>query len=1037
MGALMRAHDWSCSPLGSPAEWPDPLKMAVNICLNSRFPMVLWWGPQFVMLYNDAWRPILGETKHPAGLGRPGRESWPEIWDTIGPQLESLAHGGDATGSTDLLLVLFGGAWPEPTQIVVLPVATVGPGSGASGVLLAGVNRSAVDGAGQHLRVDYPPPAGNGHARPRHETSRALHEEAQVLDLLNRVGTAVASEVDLERTVQVVTDAATELSGAAFGAFFYNVVDRQGEAYTLHTVSGAPREAFAAFPQPRNTEVFAPTFRGEAIVRSPDITRDPRFGKNAPYHGMPRGHLPVCSYLAVPVMSRTGEVLGGLFFGHPQPGVFDARAERIVAAIAVQGAIAIDKAKLYSAAQEEIELRKRTEAALRESEQTLGRKVAERTAALAAANARLIHEAAERERTEGHFQHLVEGVIDYALFMLDRRGFVTNWNPGAERIKGYRAEEIIGQHFERFYTEEDRAAGVPAVALETAARVGKFEAEGWRVRQDGSRFWANAVINAIRDKNGAVIGFAKITRDVTERRGAQQALAHTQEQLAQAQKMEGIGQLTGGVAHDFNNLLTIIIGNLESLQRGVHAGPTDKERLARAIEQAMRGAERAASLTQRLLAFSRRQPLDPKPIEVGRLVTAMSELMRRTLGERISIETVLAGGLWRVHVDPNQLEVSILNLAVNARDAMANGGKLTIETANVHLDDAYAATQTEVVPGQYVAISITDTGSGMTKDVLARAFEPFFTTKDIGQGTGLGLSQVYGFVKQSGGHVKIYSEAGNGTTVTIYLPRLHAGEDSLAVPEPAPGAPRSASAETILVVEDDEDVRSYTTGILRELGYSILQAATAAAALHLLEEKPEIQLLFTDVGLPGMNGRQLADRARKLRPDLKILFTTGYARDAIVHEGRLDPGVLLITKPFTYAALAAKLSDVLDGRARPLRVLLVEDEVLIQMLAVEHLEELGYKVETAGSAVDAINKVKLLRGNFDLAIVDVGLPDRRGDALVSEMRALYPLLPIAIASGYAESDIRQRFKEDRLIAFLDKPYAPEQLKKLISTFRPQ
>src|SRR5215468_1661420 len=496
----------------------------------------------------------------------------------------------------------------------------------------------------------------------RRETARLLSEEAETLELLNEVGTAVAAELELDRAVQVVTDAATRLSGAAFGSFFYNVVDDKGGSYTLYTLSGAPREAFAGFPMPRNTALFGPTFKGEGIVRSADITKDLRFGRNEPYRGMPKGHLPVCSYLAVPVVSRTSEVLGGMFFGHPQAGVFDDRAERVVAAIAVQAAIAIDKARLYQAAQDELARRRGIEEALRQSEQSLEGKVRERTAELAA------------------FQQLVHGVRDYALFMLDPNGIVTNWNPGAERIKGYRAREIVGQHFSRFYTPDDRAAGVPVRALATAAEKGSFEAEGIRVRKDGSEFWASVVINPIRSEDGTLLGFAKITRDVTERREAQQALQRAHEQLAQAQKMEGIGQLTGGVAHDFNNLLTVIIGNLESMQRALQAPAADTERLLRAADNAMRGAQRGASLTQRLLAFSRRQPLDPKPVDVGRLVVGMSDLLRRSLGEQIAIETVLSGGLWRVLADPNQLEISILNLAVNARDAMESGGKLTIET---------------------------------------------------------------------------------------------------------------------------------------------------------------------------------------------------------------------------------------------------------------------------------------------------------------------------------------------------------------------
>jgi PAS domain S-box-containing protein len=674
---------------------------------------------------------------------------------------------------------------------------------------------------------------------------------------------------------------------------------------------------------------------------------------------------------------------------------------------------------------------------LRESELGLEQKVAARTAELAAANAKLLQAAAEREKADEMFTLLVEGVVDYALFLLSPTGIVTSWNAGAARIKGYSAAEIVGRSFDTFYSAEDRDAGVPKRALETALREGKAEMEGWRLRKDGSRFMASVVINPIYDRRGTHIGFAKITRDITERHEAQNALEHTREQLAQAQKMEGIGQLTGGVAHDFNNLLTVILGNLESSQRVLQTDPLDPQRLARGVEQARSGAQRAAALTQRLLAFSRRSPLDPKPVDTNRLLGGMSELLRRTLGEQIAIETVLAGGLWRVHIDPNQLEVSILNLAVNARDAMGDGGKLTIETANTHLDEGYAASQFEVVPGQYVVICVTDTGIGMDHEVLMRAFEPFFTTKEIGQGTGLGLSQVYGFVKQSGGHVKIYSEVGQGTTVKLYLPRLLSREEPIELPPAAEGVPRGSDAELVLVVEDDDDVRAYSSGILRELGYPVLEASTGALGLRLIETRPDIALLFTDVGLPGgMNGRQLAEAARGIRPDLKVLFTTGYARNAIVHDGRLDPGVILITKPFSYAALAAKLREMLDKHAGPPRILLVEDELLVGMLAAEYLDEMGYKVETAGSATEAINKAKLLKGAIDLAIVDMGLPDRRGDILVRELRALFPAIPIVIASGYSEADLRKHFGLDPNITYIAKPYTREQLQRLIPKISP-
>jgi nitrogen-specific signal transduction histidine kinase/CheY-like chemotaxis protein len=383
-----------------------------------------------------------------------------------------------------------------------------------------------------------------------------------------------------------------------------------------------------------------------------------------------------------------------------------------------------------------------------------------------------------------------------------------------------------------------------------------------------------------------------------------------EEALRQAQKMEAIGQLTGGVAHDFNNLLTVIIGNLETMQRRL---ALDHE-FQRMIAAALRGAFRGAELTQRLLVFARRQPLAPETLSANKLVSGMSDLLRRALGESVAIETVLAGGLWNVFADANQLENALINLAVNARDAMPDGGKLTIETANCYLDEAYCSMHADLIPGQYVGVFVTDTGSGMSEDVIDKAFEPFFTTKETGQGTGLGLSQVYGFVKESGGHVKIYSEVGQGTCVKLYLPRQRG---AAAAPDPKFEPllpPRACQDETVLVVEDDPDVRTYTVEMVSDLGYRVLSAPDGPIALQVLDAHPELRLLFTDVGLPGgMNGRQLADSARQRRPGIKVLFTTGYARNAIVHHGRLDPGVQVVFKPFTYSDLAAKLRKAFDS----------------------------------------------------------------------------------------------------------------------------
>ena len=415
----------------------------------------------------------------------------------------------------------------------------------------------------------------------------------------------------------------------------------------------------------------------------------------------------------------------------------------------------------------------------------------------------------------------------------------------------------------------------------------------------------------------AQVAFAEISRADAETalaalRVQTEAREDAEGRLRQMQKMESIGQLTGGIAHDFNNMLAVVIGSLDLAKRRVVSDPPRAEA---GIDNALEGAKRAASLTARLLAFSRRQPLAPVSTDLNRLVGGMSELFTRTLGDNIAVETVLGAGLWRCYADAGEVENAILNLAVNARDAMPDGGRLTIETANAHMDDDYARKDGDVEPGQYVTICVSDTGEGMPQDVIAKAFEPFFTTKEVGKGTGLGLSQVFGFAKQSGGHAAIYSEVGQGTTVKLYLPRFTGvdaePESSTDEAEDLPGA---RDGEIILVVEDEQRVRHFAVDALKELGYTTLSAHSPEAALGIIESSPEIRMMFTDIIMPGMNGRQLADRALAMRPDLKVLFTTGYTRNAVVHNGMLDIGVAFLPKPYTVRQLALKVREVMEGR---------------------------------------------------------------------------------------------------------------------------
>jgi PAS domain S-box-containing protein len=648
--------------------------------------------------------------------------------------------------------------------------------------------------------------------------------------------------------------------------------------------------------------------------------------------------------------------------------------------------------------------------------------------------------------SEERFRLLVQGVTDYAIYMISLQGEITNWNAGAERIKGYTRDEILGSHFSRFYTEADRARGMPARAMAIAAGEGRFEQEGWRVRKDGTHFWAHVVLDPIYDDAGKHIGYAKVTRDITERKQAAEALERANAALFQSQKMEAIGKLTGGVAHDFNNLLQVIGGNLQLLALDV-AGMVKPEQRVR---NALAGVARGAKLASQLLAFGRRQPLEPKVVNLGRFVRSLDDMLRRALGESIEVETVVAGGLWNTLVDPFQFEHAILNLAINARDAMAGRGHLVIETGNASLDDAYVLRNPEAKAGQYVMVAVTDTGAGIPPDLLGHVLEPFFTTKPEGQGTGLGLSMAYGFVKQSGGHLKIYSEVDHGTTVRIYLPRVKQEEDLLAEVDSGPVV---GGVETVLVAEDDEQVRGTVIELLQDLGYRVLKAKDARAALAIIESGVPIDLLFTDVVMPGtLRSPELARKARERLPHLAVLFTSGYTENAVVHAGRLDDGVELLSKPYSREALARKIRHVLRNQrqrdtsqkmlfghvpshraASPdieaLQVLLVEDDDLIRAGTAEMLRNLG--LEVAEATTGAMALLMLGQQAVDVLLVDVGLPDTSGIDLSIEACRLYPQLRVIIASGYDVAlDAGQRAALPN-VNTLRKPYDLEDLRRML------
>ncbi len=726
---LLRADGFEAAGLGPVAGWPGSLKRSLDLIFASEQRMIVIWGAERAYFYNDAILRDYPQTP-PRPQGGRYRDNFPAIMPQFGPLLDR-GFAGEALHFDDLHVDALG------LSISVSFTPICDESDAVAGLLCVMVDHSARIAA----------------ERRAQEALELLEEKSRALEIVNAAGTAITGELDTERVAQTAVDAGIALSGAEFGAFFYNVVNRAGESYMLYAIGGVDRAEFDKFPMPRNTQVFAPTFNGEGIVRVDDITKDPRYGHNAPRKGMPEGHLPVRSYLAVPVKTPAGEVIGGLFYGHSKPGVFGEAAESSIVSLAGQAALAMDNARLFAA---------------------------------------------------------------------------------AER--------------------------------------------------------ANALLEE------------RVQAEVAERRQAEAA-------LQQSQKMETIGKLTGGVAHDFNNLLQVISGNLQLLARDVAGNDRAEQRVANALA----GVSRGSKLASQLLAFGRRQPLEPRVLNLGKFIAGMDDMLRRALGEAIDIEVITSGGLWNSQVDPAQLENAVLNLAINARDAMGGSGRLTIEAANAALDDDYTRDLEDVPAGQYVMLAVTDTGSGMSPEVMAQVFEPFFSTKAEGQGSGLGLSMVYGFVKQSGGHVKLYSEPGLGTTVKLYLPRVRKREE-VVVPS-RETAPAAGGSETILVAEDDAEVRVTVVELLSELGYNVLKANDAQSALNVLDSGVAVDLLFTDVVMPGtLKSPELARMARARVPGIAVLFTSGYTENAIVHDGRLDAGVELLSKPYTREQLARKVRAVLEGR---------------------------------------------------------------------------------------------------------------------------
>jgi PAS domain S-box-containing protein len=656
-----------------------------------------------------------------------------------------------------------------------------------------------------------------------------------------------------------------------------------------------------------------------------------------------------------------------------------------------------------------------------------------------------------------------------AVFVMDDAQHCVFMNSAAEKLTGYSFEETQGRplHDVIHHSYPDgRHFPLHECAIDRAfPEENQMMGEETFVHKDGHFYPVGFTASPIRDDDGKAIGTIVEVREISQELAARDAMhrfneslqakvaeaieerKRAEEQLLQSQKMEAIGQLTGGIAHDFNNLLQVIGGSLELLARDIGDNPRAQQR----FENAMGGVARGAKLASHLLSFGRQQPLQPKSSNVGRLIEGMSEMLTRSLGETVEVETIADEGIWNCLIDSAQVENAVLNLAINARDAMNGHGKLTIEASNAILDERYASAHADLMPGQYVMLAVTDTGSGMPPEILEKAFDPFFTTKEPGSGTGLGLSMVYGLVKQSGGHINIYSEVDVGTTVRIYLPRTGAPEDTdIDVPF-SHFSHQSASAETILVVEDDMIVRTTAVETLREFGFTVVEAVNAEQALAIIESGAKVDLLFTDVVMPGaLRSPELARRAREILPDLGVLFTSGYTENAIVHSGRLDECVELLSKPYTNDQLFQKISRVMAkirqtdesphsaihapaevdaGEAVPLQVLIVEDEILIRMNLAEMLYELGAEVKEAGTLSEA--QAAFAQDAFDIIITDISLPDGSADDWVTEL-VTDGHSGVIISSGHpAEGELAQQIAV-KTVGMLGKPYELSDVERCLS-----
>jgi PAS domain S-box-containing protein len=839
LGRRIAEFDWASTSIGPIAQWPASLRTITAYVVHCPVPLVMLWGEDGVMIYNDAYSVFAGE-RHPQLLGSKVREGWPEVADFNDNVMKvGLAGGTLAYRNHRLQLNRTGTLQDAWMNLDYSPV--YGDDGQPAGVLAVVIETT------ETVRAE-----------------AALKQSEARLRFLDTLGKATAASNDPAEILAVTTRMLAAELGASNCA--YADMDEDQDGFTI-------RGDWAAPDAPSIVGHYQLADFGELAVRNlgaglPLVIND-NVAEIAPHEAATFQAIGIRATVCMPLVKH-GRLTALMAAHFAEPHDWTPEEIALILEVTERSWAHVERAAA------ENELRETAEQ-LRALNIELERRAIERTAALS--------------QSLTQFRLLVQGVTDYAIYMIDPEGTVTSWNAGAERIKGYSPDEIIGQHFSSFYAPEDRERGEPARALAAAREQGRFAAEGWRVRKDGSRFRASVVIDAIHDDDGQLIGFAKITRDVTERDEAQRELEIAREALFQAQKIEAIGQLTGGVAHDFNNLLMAIMSGLALLRKRVGAGDAQIDRL---IDNSMQAAERGAALTQRMLAFARRQELKAERIDVAQLVIGMRELLQRSIGPEWQIDLDFPDDLPAVSADANQLEMALLNLAVNARDAMPGGGEVCIRAEPREL----AGRTGDLNPGRYVMLSVIDHGEGMSPETLARAAEPFFTTKGVGKGTGLGLSMIHGFARQIGGTLELESTVGEGAKAHIWLP-VAGAETAPAVAQPEEAVPSASGHRVILVVDDDPLVLMNTAALLEDLGHDVIEADSGAHALDRLAERPDIALLITDQAMPGMTGSQLIETVRRLRPALPIILATGYGETPADDAAR----ALRLNKPFTQAAL--------------------------------------------------------------------------------------------------------------------------------------